>query len=127
MDLLLDTHVFLWWDSGDQVLNAGAYDAIADPGNQVFISAASIWEVAIKRRLGKLAFAGSPAATIGANGFFALPILPIDAEAAGVLAWTHSDPFDRMLVAQAQRAGLILVTADSTIRAFDGAALLWAR
>ena len=99
---------------------------IVDPGSQILVSAASVWEVAIKRRLGKLAFAGSPSAAISANGFFALPILPIDAEGAGSLSWDHSDPFDRMLVAQAKRAGLTLVTADSLIRAHDGLAVFWA-
>ena len=131
MDLLLDTHIFLWWDTGgwdkrDRALNSAAHAAIADPANNIFVSAASVWEVAIKRRSGKLAFAGSPSAAISANGFFALPILPIDAEGAGSLSWDHSDPFDRMLVAQAKRAGLTLVTADSLIRAHDGVAVFWA-
>jgi PIN domain nuclease of toxin-antitoxin system len=126
LNLLLDTHVFLWWDKQDASLNANAFAVIADPRNEIFISAASIWEVAIKRKSGKLAFDGSPSAAIAANGFFGLPVLPIDAENAGALDWTHNDPFDRMLVAQARRSGLILVTADSLIRIHDGVALLWA-
>ena len=126
MELLLDTHVYLWWDRRDPALNRDAREAIADPANQIFVSAASVWEIAIKRRLGKLEFQGSAADGIGANGFFALPILPADAEAAGALAWDHADPFDRMLVAQARRAGLVLVTADGRIRAHEGVALLWA-
>ena len=127
MELLLDTHVFLWWDSQDASLNAAARAAIADPGNRVFVSAASIWEISIKRRSGKLAFEGSAAAAINANGFFGLAILPIAAEEAGALAWDHADLFDRMLIAQARHAGLTLVTADSQIRAYDAAgALLWA-
>ena len=65
-----------------------------------------MWEIAIKRRLKKLDFRGSAVAAIGANGFHELPILPIDAEVAGALAWQHNDPFDRMLVAQARRLGL---------------------
>ena len=99
---------------------------IVGPGNQIFVSAATVWEVAIKRLLGELALQGSPMAAVGANGFFALPILPIDAEGAGSLSWAHSDPFDRMLVAQAKRAGLILVSADSLNRAHVGVAMLWA-
>ena len=99
---------------------------IVDPGSQIFVSAAPVWEVAVKRLLGELAFQGSPSAAISANGFFALPILPIDAEGADSLSWAHSDPFDRMLVAQAKRAGLTLVTADSLIRAHDNMAMLWA-
>ena len=127
MNLLLDTLVFLWWDAGDRRLNAAARQAIEEPRNSIFVSAASIWEVAIKRRLGKLAFDGSAVAAIAANGFLELPILPRDAEAAGNLDWPHNDPFDRLLVAQAVRRGLVLATADQTIRAFETAAQLWAR
>ncbi len=65
MNLLLDTHVFLWWDDQDKVLNANARSVIADPTNQVFISAVSIWEIAIKRRLKKLRFRGSLVAAVG--------------------------------------------------------------
>jgi PIN domain nuclease of toxin-antitoxin system len=83
--LLLDTHVFLWWDQRSPVLNRMAGDAIADPRNLVLVSAASIREIAIKRRLGKLAFEGSADTAIAANGFQRLPILPADAEAAGDL------------------------------------------
>ena len=95
MNLLLDTHVFLWWDRQDKALNADTLALIADPTNQVFVSAASIWEIAIKRRLKKLDFRGSAVAAISANGFLELPILPMDAENAGALAWQHNDPFDR--------------------------------
>ncbi len=126
MEFLLDTHVFLWWDSGNPVLNAVSRVEIADPANQVFISAASVWEIAIKRRTGKLAFAGSPSAAIGKNGFFELPILPMDAEMAGGLDWHHADPFDRLLVAQAIRLRATLVTADAIIRAFNPVVTLWA-
>jgi PIN domain nuclease of toxin-antitoxin system len=126
VNLLLDTHVFLWWDSQDKALNADARALIAEPANQVFVSAASIWEIAIKRRLKKLDHRGSPVAAIGANGFHELPILPIDAEAAGGLAWQHNDPFDRMLVAQARRLTLTLITADAAIRAYASIAQMWA-
>ncbi len=126
MNLLLDTHVFLWWDSQDKALNADARALIADRANQIFISAASIWEIAIKRRLRKLDFRGSAVAAIGANGFHELPVLPVDAEHAGDLAWQHSDPFDRMLVAQARRLTFTLATADPLIRAYSNVAQLWA-
>ena len=126
MNLLLDTHVFLWWDRQDKALNADTRALIADPANQVFISAASIWEIAIKRRLKKLDFRGSAVAAIGANGFHELPILPIDAENAGALAWHHNDPFDRVLVAQARRLTFTLATADATIRAYPNVAQMWA-
>ena len=126
MNLLLDTHVFLWWDRQDKALNADTRALIADPANQVFISAASIWEIAIKRRLKKLDFRGSAVAAIGANGFHELPILPIDAENAGALAWHHNDPFDRVLVAQARRLTFTLATADAGIRAYQNVAQMWA-
>jgi PIN domain nuclease of toxin-antitoxin system len=126
VNLLLDTHVFLWWDRNDKTLHGAARAVIADPANQVFVSAASIWEIAIKRRLKKLDFRGAAVAAIAANGFHELPMLPLDAEAAGTLAWQHGDPFDRMLVAQARRLGLTLVTADAAIHAFPGVAQVWA-
>ena len=126
MNLLLDTHVFLRWDRRDEALCAEARTAIEDPRNNVFISAASIQEIAIKRRLGKLAFLGSASSAIGANGFHELPVVPLDAEAAGDLAWQHNDPFDRLLVAQAMRLGLILLTADRLVRTFGGIAQIWA-
>jgi PIN domain nuclease of toxin-antitoxin system len=124
VNLLLDTHVFLWWDRQDSALNEHARDAIEDPRNNIFISAASVWEIAIKRRLGKLAFRGSASSAIGANGFHELPIVPLDAEDAGNLAWPHNDPFDRLLVAQAMRLGFVLLTADHLIRTFPGVAQL---
>ena len=124
MNLLLDTHVFLWWDRQDPALNASARDAIEEPRNNVFVSAASVWEIAIKRRLGKLTFHGSARAAIGANGFHELPIVPLDAEEAGSLPWQHNDPFDRLLAAQAMRLGFVLVTADHLVRTFGGIAQL---
>jgi len=124
VNLLLDTHVFLWWDRQDSALSGDARHAIEDPRNNVFVSAASVWEIAIKRRLGKLAFQGSASSAIGANGFHELPIAPLDAEDAGNLAWRHNDPFDRLLVAQALRLGFVLLTADRSIRSFGGVAQL---
>ena len=126
MILLLDTHVFLWWDSGHTALKAGARAMIEDAGNRVLVSAASVWEIAIKRRAGKLDFDGSPTAAIAANGFEDVAILPIDAEQAGELAWSHADPFDRLLVVQARRLSATLVTADALVRAFGSIPLLWA-
>lgn len=125
MDLLLDTHVFLWWDAGARQLNDAAAAAIADGENSVFVSAASIWEIAIKRQLGRLSFKGSPTAAIGRNGFLSLPILPLHAEQAAVLPALHADPFDRMLIGQAQLASLTIVTADSKVAAY-AVPQLWA-
>jgi PIN domain nuclease of toxin-antitoxin system len=124
--LLLDTHVFLWWDGASASLNRDAARVIADPVSQVLVSAVSVWEIAVKRRLGKLAFAGSPVAAIGANGFFEAPVVAADGETAGGLDWGHKDPFDKLLVAQAMRLGAVLVTADAAVRAFGGVGVFWA-
>jgi PIN domain nuclease of toxin-antitoxin system len=118
MDLLLDTHVFLWWDGGDRRLSGKARKEIVDIGNKVFVSAASVWEIAIKRQLGKLAFAGEIRAAITRNDFEPLPVAVEDAEDAGGLPMHHSDPFDRLLVAQAARLGLVLVTSDGSLRPY---------
>lgn len=127
MDLLLDTHVLIWWDQDDPRLSRDARDAIAQTDNRVFVSAASPWEIAIKARKGKLRFDGSPAALIDANGFLPLAISPAHGEAAGSLAWSHPDPFDRVLVAQARQEQLVLVHADPVIRGVDGVMQLWAQ
>jgi PIN domain nuclease of toxin-antitoxin system len=126
MDLLLDTHAFIWWDSENPSLGRGAATAIADPENRIFVSGASVWEIAVKARLGRLAFAGSPSAAIGSNGFTSLPILPEQAEAAADLPDVHQDPFDRILIAQALARRLVLVTADQKIKQY-AVPVLWAR
>jgi PIN domain nuclease of toxin-antitoxin system len=126
-DLLIDSHVFLWWQTSDPKLSSEARQSMAHADNRVFVSAASIWEIAIKARKGKLISKAPSAAAIAANGFYELPILAVEAEAAGNLDWAHGDPFDRLLVAQAVRLSLVLVTADDVIRKFGGVSQLWAR
>lgn len=115
MKLLLDTHAFLWWDSNDTHLPAALRSAIASPQNEVFVSAVSVWEIAIKRASGKLNFQASAAKAIEAHGFLPLPIAVEHAEWAGSLPQLHRDPFDRLLVAQAQLEGLVLVSVDEQI------------
>jgi PIN domain nuclease of toxin-antitoxin system len=127
VNLLLDTHVLLWWDGSDPRLARAAAEAIADRRNTVYVSAASPWEIAIKARKGKLAFRGSPSPLLEVYGFLGLPISLAHAERAGALDWDHPDPFDRMLVSQALEDNLVLVHADESIRAFDGVSQLWAR
>lgn len=127
MDLLLDTSVLLWWDSGAAELTAASRAAIADPSNNIYVSAASIWEIAIKSAKGKLRFAGRPSDAIKSNGFLPLDIAPSHAELAGALDWAHPDPFDRMLVAQAASGGMVLLHADSAIAAYKAVPQLWAR
>ena len=118
MSLLLDTHAFLWWVGGAR-LDSVASSRIADPDTLVAVSAASAWEIAIKRSTGKLRFDGDVAAEVTANGFEPLPIGLDHAVRAGALPAHHRDPFDRMLVAQAQAEGLTLVTRDTRLRDYD--------
>lgn len=115
MKLLLDTHAFLWWDSKDVRLPESLRSAIASPRNNVVISAATVWEIAIKRALGKLIFGQPVGNSIEKYGFLSIPITVEHAERAGGLPQLHRDPFDRLLVAQAQLEGLVLVTVDDQI------------
>lgn len=114
VDLLLDNHIFLWWESGSDRLGA-AGNAIADPRNQIYVSSASIWEIEIKRALGKLAVKGDLIAALSAVGFRTLPITVEHAVAAARLPRHHNDPFDRMLVAQAQIENFTLVSHDALL------------
>lgn len=123
MRLLLDTHVFLWWDGNAPELPATFVAAIADPANEINVSAATVWEIAIKRASGKLAFNGSAAKAIHAHGFERLSITVEHAERAGSLRVHHLDPFDRLLVAQAQSEGLTLVSVDRKILRYKVARL----
>jgi len=125
LEILLDTNVFLRWTTSDPLLKPRTRDLIANDRNRVLVSAVAVWEIVIKRRLKKLIFDGSPIAAITENRFFSIPIEPADAEAAGDLDWDHKDPFDRLMVAQAMRRGITLVTADHEMRN-SPAAILWA-
>jgi len=115
VDLLLDTHAFIWWNAQDRRLADVAREAIRDPGNRVIVSAASVWEIAIKRKIGKLSFRHDVLPAITADGFETIDITPGHADAAGSLPLHHADPFDRLLVAQARIEQLVLVTQDRQI------------
>jgi PIN domain nuclease of toxin-antitoxin system len=119
MRLLLDTHVLLWWLRADRRLPARLAKAIADPGHEVLVSAASVWEASIKAALGKLAVAGDLVDEIASNRFVELPITARHAQVAGALPRHHDDPFDRLLVAQAQLEGLRIATLDDAFAAYD--------
>jgi PIN domain nuclease of toxin-antitoxin system len=126
--LLLDTHAFLWWLAGDERLSADAREAISEELDPIFVSAASIWEIATKHRLGKLpsasAIVGDLAVVIESQGFVGLPISVRHGETAGSLPGPHHDPFDRMLIAQALLDDLVLVSNEQAFGAY-GARLLW--
>lgn len=115
MKLLLDTHALLWWLASPEDLAPLARKAIETPAHEVFISAASLWEMSIKQELGKLALPGNPVAVLESCGFAVLAMNAEHAWRAGTLPPHHKDPFDRMLVAQTEVEGMVLVTRDTTI------------
>jgi PIN domain nuclease of toxin-antitoxin system len=110
--ILLDTHALIWWMNGDQALGEFALECIANENNQVYVSAASVWEMSIKRQLGKLECPVDLDSVIESLGFSKLPISIFHSEQAGQLPIHHKDPFDRMLIAQAQAEGLQIITKD---------------
>jgi PIN domain nuclease of toxin-antitoxin system len=119
MNLLLDTHVALWALGDPSRLGTVARASLADPRNVIAVSAATVWEVEIKRALGKLDAPADFAAECVARGFDELPITFDHAEAAGRLPPHHHDPFDRMLMGQATVEDYRLVTADPTFSRYD--------
>ena len=124
MNLLLDTHALLWWLSDDPALKAEARHAIGQASNIIYVSAASAWEISIKKALGKLDAPNDLHAALLANHFEALPITIGHATGAGQLPRHHDDPFDRMLIAQAQAEHLTLVTHDTIFRPY-GILVIW--
>lgn len=116
MQLLLDTHTLIWWLTNNPTLAAQAKKAIADPDNLVFVSAASAWEIAIKKSLGKLQAPDDLAAQIKAKNFIPLAISIEHAVMVEQLPIHHQDPFDRILIAEGMYEQLVIVTRD---RKFD--------
>lgn len=111
--LLLDTNVAVWLLLGDRErVSRRAVDAMEDEANEIALSAASVWEIAIKRSLGKLTIEDRWARALMRLGFDPLPVTALHAEAVEGLPWHHRDPFDRLLVAQAAVEGYALVSAD---------------
>ncbi len=115
MALLLDTHALLWWLAEPTRLSVKTRSLIADRGTRVLVSAASAWEIAIKRTLGRLDCPANLEAILDEQGFEALPISIAHALEVATLPLHHADPFDRILVAQARIEGLGIVTADARI------------
>ena len=128
MRLLLDTHALIWWLAGDEALSRRAREAIADEVNEIAVSAASAMEIATKFRIGKLPGAALLAQSFGEiiaeQGFGELPISVHHARLAGEMNIAHKDPFDRLLIAQAQVEDMVLVSNEAM---FDGFAVkrLW--
>lgn len=128
MALLLDTHAFLWWLAGDRRLSRNARSRIGDVETEIFVSAASAWEISTKFRLGKLPGAHIIVDDIGgvlaAQSFAPLSVSVLHAQRAGRLPGPHRDPFDRMLIAQSHVEGLTLVSNEQVFDAY-GVQRLW--
>ncbi len=123
MKALLDTHAFLWWNADAPQLSITAKAFIRDSRNEVFLSAVSAWEIAIKFSKGRLELPETPdryvASRLSDNGFSPLPIQLSHAFEIFKLPDIHRDPFDRLLVVQSQLEGLPLLTADQELRQYD--------
>ena len=125
MKLILDTHVLLWWLDDPKLLSKDAQQALTDPSNDVFVSSAVLWEIAIKHGLGKLSVSASVvAAALATTGFKPLAITFAHAIAAGGLPLHHRDPFDRMLIAQTIEESSCLVTRDASISRYSVSQML---
>lgn len=123
MYLLLDTHLLLWAAGTPDRLSREAVELIENPDNQPLFSAASMWEIAIKRSIGRDDFRVDPPLLrrgLVENDYDELPVTSTHAIAVGHLPPIHKDPFDRLLVAQAQSEGLLLVTGDERVAAYPG-------
>ena len=122
MDILLDTHAVIWFFEDDERLSQSAKDAIFDLNNMVFISIASLWELAIKLSIGKLEFDGGIDGFLEAvdkNEFSFLEISPKHIKTVTELPFVHRDPFDRIIVAQAKVEDMVIVTTDDNIIKYD--------
>lgn len=127
---LIDTHVWLWMQADPGRLSAETRELIENPANELLLSAASAWEIAIKYRIGKLPLPDPPTSYVPdrmrRSGTTPLPIEPIHALRTSELPDHHGDPFDRLLIAQAMQEGLTLVTHDDIFDRYAGLRILWA-
>ncbi len=119
MNLLPDTHVVLWWLGDDPTLGTAAREALADPRNTVYLSAVVVWEARVKQAVGKLSLPEDFEAILDREAFVDLPVTAWHAHALARLPLHHRDPFDRMLVAQAQCEDLHLVTSDPAMELYE--------
>ena len=123
MRLLLDTHLLLWTALGSEKLPPEAHDLIVEPGTELVVSAASLWEIAIKNGLGRSDFQVDPHLlhrSLLDNGYAELPVTSAHALEVGLLPLLHGDPFDRILIAQARVERIFLLTADKTLARYPG-------
>jgi PIN domain nuclease of toxin-antitoxin system len=118
MNLLLDTHILLWWLADDSRLNVQHRELLSDTKHLCYISSATIWEISIKTHLGKLTIPDTYLDEVRNQGFLELPVMWKHAAKIAGLPEIHRDPFDRLLVAQAQVEKLILLTEDPNIHKY---------
>lgn len=130
MRILLDTNCLLWFVSDPKQLTDKAVQSILSNENDIYVSAASAWEISIKVSLRKLKIPGTASSFVTSvckrNGFLQLPISVLHAEAVRLLPPIHGDPFDRMLIAQANEESLKFLTADKTLKSYD-CDFIWAK
>lgn len=123
MKYLLDTHTFLWWNLDDPQLSARANEIISNGGNEIFLSAASAWEIAIKTAKGRLVLPEEPAQYLASRmsqyHFQALPVQVSHAVRVYVLPNHHTDPFDRLLIAQSQLESMPLISKGEDMQQYD--------
>ena len=128
MRLLLDSHALIWWWIESPRLSRAARTVLTAPENDIFVSTASVWEIATKYRVGKLPeiedLEGDYDPLMARNAFISLPVTEVHAMKAGLLPGEHRDPFDRMIAAQALIAQPTVVTVDPALAAF-GCAVIW--
>jgi PIN domain nuclease of toxin-antitoxin system len=122
--LLLDSHAFVWWAESNRALSNAARTAIADPGNEVLVSVAGVWELVIKAQLGKLPLPDDVETMMVSLGFSLLAINFIHLRRYAALQRHHKDPFDRMMIAQALAEGIPIATADRRFAAY-GVQIVW--
>lgn len=118
MNLLLDTHTLLWWLGDDAKLPRKAHEAIASGENEIFVSAVSLWEIRLKESVGKIKTPKSLVKAIQDQGFNSLEVTWRHTDSINNLPFIHQDPFDRLLIVQAQLENLSLVTKDPLIKKY---------
>lgn len=123
MRLLIDTHILLWADERPRMIVPTLRAAMRDEANEIVVSAATVWEIAIKRAIGKLRFDRPIVTAVLALGFEILPVAGAHAEHAGGLPSHHNDPFDRLIIAQAYLEGMVLGTQDRSMLPYGIATL----
>lgn len=120
---LLDTHVLLWWEDNSPRLSSGQRAVLEEPGNEIVLSAVSVWETAIKAAQGKLVLPREPLSffqrVVEKNGFTVLPVHLSHAAQVFSLPRVHTDPFDRLLICQARSEGLVVLSSDAIFASYD--------